>query len=395
VYDPRRRDFGRREDILAEVGQLVQSPVLYLQGHDAPILNGQHKEILKKYIEEGGFVLGEACCGSREFTEGFRRLMAELFPETPLRPLPPEHPIWRSHRPVPPSEFPNMLAMDRGCRTVVVLSADPIAGYWEQTKFTPKPGAVPANRGELAYLLGGNIIAYATGMEPPKQRLSFTRIVETGKDRTPPRGYLKPAQIRLPGEPPPAPAAMRNLMNYLRNAARIDAVLQTESLTVSDDDLFKFRFLYAHGRKAFQFTPDEILNLKATLQAGGTLFADACCGSPEFTRAFEALLKQLYPDRSLEPIPADDFLYSEQLNGTAIRTVRRRETVDATKAETGYQELPPRLEGIRIDGRWAVIFSRYDIGCALEGHKSSDCLGHTRESAERLAAAVVLYALKQ
>ena len=65
VYDPRRKEFNRNDEILSEVGVLVQSPILYLNGHQSPSLKGQQKEILKKYIEEGGFVLAEACCGSR------------------------------------------------------------------------------------------------------------------------------------------------------------------------------------------------------------------------------------------------------------------------------------------------------------------------------------------
>ena len=62
----------------------------------------------------------------------------------------------------------------------------------------------------------------------------------------------------------------------------------------------------------------------------------------------------------------------------------------------------PALEGIRVwldekhkDYRWVVIYSRYDIGCALEKHQSSDCLGHDYESALRLGSAVVLYALQR
>ena len=56
---------------------------------------------------------------------------------------------------------------------------------------------------------------------------------------------------------------------------------------------------------------------------------------------------------------------------------------------------PPQLEGIKIGGRWAVIYSKYDIGCALERHQSPDCLGHDYESAKTLARAVVLYAMRQ
>ena len=56
---------------------------------------------------------------------------------------------------------------------------------------------------------------------------------------------------------------------------------------------------------------------------------------------------------------------------------------------------PVMLEGIKVDGRWVVIYSKYDVGCAIEGHKAADCLGHDKESALRIASAVVLYSLKR
>jgi hypothetical protein len=42
-----------------------------------------------------------------------------------------------------------------------------------------------------------------------------------------------------------------------------------------------------------------------------------------------------------------------------------------------------------------VIYSKYDIGCALEKHAGPDCLGHDPDSALRLARAAVLYLLKR
>ncbi len=56
---------------------------------------------------------------------------------------------------------------------------------------------------------------------------------------------------------------------------------------------------------------------------------------------------------------------------------------------------PAHLEGIQVDGRWVIIYSKYDVGCAIEGHKSADCLGYDKESALKIGAAVVLYSLKR
>jgi len=398
VYDPRRKDYPKEADILAEVGVLVQSPILYFNGHEKPELTGQQRDLLKKYIEEGGFVLAEACCGSPEFTEGFRRLIGEIFPESELKKMPPEHAIWRSHFAVPPTQFPDLECLDRGCRTVLVFSPKPLAGYWEDPKFMPETGKPAMSKGESAFHLAGNIIAYATGMEPPKQRLSQRKIVDGNKEESnPPRGFVKPVQLKI-GEQAPAPAAMRNLMSYLRDNARLDVVVGVENLPPSDEDLFKYKFLYMHGRKAYGYDDKEIENIKANLQSGGLLLADACCGAPQFDKSFRAMIEKMFPENKLVPIPVNDALYSEKLNGREIRTVKRREkapTGGGADNDTGFEDLPPALEGVKIDGRWVVIYSKFDIGCALENHKSTDCLGHNPESAKRLAAAAVLYSLKR
>jgi hypothetical protein len=152
--------------------------------------------------------------------------------------------------------------------------------------------------------------------------------------------------------------------------------------------------MYLHGRRRFAFTPDELVNLRTNLQTGGLLLADACCGKAEFDAAFREFAAKLFPGARLEPIPPGDTLYSAELNGTDITSVRlRRERPDGS-AEAEFRDSPPMLEGIKQNGRWVVVYSRYDLGCALEKHQSTDCKGYDHAGALRLAAAAVLYALK-
>jgi len=58
------------------------------------------------------------------------------------------------------------------------------------------------------------------------------------------------------------------------------------------------------------------------------------------------------------------------------------------------QEGEPYLEGVKLDDRWAVIYSKYDISCALERHQSADCRGYKHESALKIVANAILYALQ-
>ena len=55
----------------------------------------------------------------------------------------------------------------------------------------------------------------------------------------------------------------------------------------------------------------------------------------------------------------------------------------------------PMLEGIEIDGRFAVIYSRYDISCALENQASLACDGYEEADSMKLAMNIVLYAMLQ
>jgi hypothetical protein len=58
------------------------------------------------------------------------------------------------------------------------------------------------------------------------------------------------------------------------------------------------------------------------------------------------------------------------------------------------KKVPPELEGVKIDDRWAVIFSPYDLSCALEKRDTLECRGYIREDAARIGLNVILYSLQ-
>jgi hypothetical protein len=389
VFDARRVEVKNDDDLLALVADMMQSPILYFNGHESPRFTGVELKLLKQYVEQGGFILAEACCGREEFNQGFRELMRELFPDTPLKKLGPDHPIWRAHTVIPPNSF-KLEGIEYGCKTVVVYSPEDLSCLWEANQYDKGPGGA-------AFRLGGNIIAYATGMEPPKPRLTQAEVVKGETEGKPiPRGYLRVAQLRHEGDWQPAPYAMRNLLEHLRREAGINVDLRTKPMQPADPDLMDFRFMYMHGRGNFVVSPEGIKNLRMNLETGGLLFADACCGRKPFDASFRAMVAQLFPDKKLEPIPVSDDLYNKDLNGTAITSVRCRTELPGSGGQAGeFRDVAPYLEGVKVGNRWVVIYSKYDIGCALEKHQSTDCLGHDHGSALRLGSAAVLYALKR
>jgi hypothetical protein len=409
AYDVRRQDLSDPNRLLEEVGTLIQSPVLYITGHGTINLSGNQEEVLKKYVEEGGFIIGEACCGDPEFTKSFRALALKIAPGgNGLQKLDPSHAIWRSFHDVSPADFPDLEGLEKGCRTVMVFSPKPLAGYWEEQRFVPEKGQAAKNHGERAFRLAGNIVAYATGLELPKPRLTHRDLV-AAKTEVLPRSYLKVAQLQeVSGQrEPDAPGAVRNLMIYLRQAARLEVVLDKEFLAPTNDNIFRYKFMYLHGRKPVQWDELAVENIKSNLQTGGILFADAGCNGVtkwrEFDKSFRENVEKVFPGSKLEviqpqrPDGSEEPLYKMAREaGLDLRSVKcRREKADGSGPEPELRTYAPYLEGIKLDGRWVVVYSKYDIGCALEGHKSSDCLGHDRDSALKIGAAVVLYALKR
>ena len=117
----------------ATVQDLLQAPILFFNGHHAPEFSDAAKKNIREYVEQGGFLFVDACCGDREFDRGFRQLIQEIFPppEFTLRPLSPDHPVWRARHLLSPEVHP-LWGIEHGCRTVAIYSPRDLSCYWNQ-----------------------------------------------------------------------------------------------------------------------------------------------------------------------------------------------------------------------------------------------------------------------
>ena len=78
--------------------QLQKVPILWISGHENLVFTADEKAKLKQYVEQGGTILGEACCSQKAFDDSFRALLAELWPGTKLTELPPSHAVFQTPR---------------------------------------------------------------------------------------------------------------------------------------------------------------------------------------------------------------------------------------------------------------------------------------------------------
>jgi hypothetical protein len=390
----------------AAVEDLLQAPALYISGSQAPALL-PHAQKLRDYVDRGGFIFAEAACGDpKPFDAGFRKLMAAVFPEPEyqLQRITPGHPVWRMQDIVrPDSPYVGRLwGVEYGCRTCVIYSDQDLSCYWELAQpglWSHHPENVKRHIDD-ALTIGINVLTYATNREPKGKEQSFETIDEGDvalADGA--RGVIEIAKLRHGGGCNDAPGA---LLNLLRTATQGEASLQVRAtddlINISDESLFRYHLVFMHGRQDFRLTEAERTRLREYLERGGTLLADAICASQPFTAAFRRELAAALPGHTLERIPADDPIFTGVYGGYDIRQVSMRdpqaEGADKPVAAR-IRQVEPQLEGIKINDRWAVIFSPFDISCALESHQSTGCRGYTQQDATRIGLNVLLYSLNQ
>ncbi|MDZ4819242.1 MAG: DUF4159 domain-containing protein, partial [Planctomycetota bacterium] len=197
-----------------------------------------------------------------------------------------------------------------------------------------------------------------------------------------------------------APGALPGLLRAIERETKVKVVAPPEPIEIISGKLFDNHLVFMHGRTNFRLTPAERVQLRNYLseERGGTLLVDSICASRGFTDSLRRELAEIFPENKLEPIPKNHEMFTKQFGGFDLSTVSRRiprARAAGDRAEAEIQRGPPELEGIKIgaSGRYAVIFSRYDLSCALEKHDSLECEGYIRDDAERIAINAMLYSL--
>ena len=397
----------------ASLDDLLQAPVFWLSGRDAFNLGPDAGGRLRRYIDEGGFIFAEACCpASGEFDRRLRQLVGEIFPEPEyqLHLLPPEHPAWHAEQIVPPELHRPLLGVDYGCRTCLIY-APPSDGpaneaampslscLWEIGGASSR--ALPEGiRREVdaALAIGTNVIAYATNRELKRKDELFALERETPSEPDAlERGQIAIAKLKHSGMCDAAPAALANILRAAARELGIRVDDTPSQIDPADPALFNYHLVFMHGRQGFAFDGTRRERLRQFLERGGTLLADSVCASPAFTAAFRAEIATLLPTHKLEEIPTDDPIYTAAAyGGYDIREVTLREPAGGDgPMNVRKRQVPPKLEGVRMGDRWVLIFSPYDLSCALEKQNSLECTGYGREDAEKIALNVLLYSLNQ
>jgi hypothetical protein len=55
----------------------------------------------------------------------------------------------------------------------------------------------------------------------------------------------------------------------------------------------------------------------------------------------------------------------------------------------------PFLEGIQVNNRFVIVYSKFDISCAMDRQAAVACSGYLHEDAVKIAVNVLVYGLNQ
>jgi hypothetical protein len=149
----------------ATVGELLLAPILFLNGHRSPELSDREQTSLRAYVDQGGFIFAEACCGKADFDQGLRVLVKQLFPDAKLQlhRLDANHPVWTARHALRPEDH-SLWGLELGGRTVLIYSPTDLSCRWNvRDRYSDDPATIRAIQ------VGQNVVAHARSRQAPAQ----------------------------------------------------------------------------------------------------------------------------------------------------------------------------------------------------------------------------------
>ena len=192
--------------------------------------------------------------------------------------------------------------------------------------------------------------------------------------------------------------ALPRLLGVLRTEVGLRVAAEPLHVSPDDPQLLDHAVAFIHGRRDFRFSEKQRKALATYLRRGGFLFGDAICANGPFADALRREIKAALPEAEFVRLPENHPIFTQQFRGYDLSTVTLRDPQVRTANDplnARQMQIKPLLEGVQLQGRLAVVFSPYDISCAMENAASLDCKGYLPADAARLVVNIVMYALQQ
>ncbi|MFO8014118.1 MAG: DUF4159 domain-containing protein [Phycisphaerae bacterium] len=400
IWNPHRRDIANltgyiqnvKEQMFhwqivslrAPVAELHDAPVLFISAESIPEFSEGHKKKLREFTDTGGTILLEASCGNAAVRGWAREFFQELWPEWPLKPLGPDHGSFKDpHR---LQQRPEIFGKHDGVRTFLFYAMDDISCPW-QTKAL-------AGRKYL-FDWGINLFTYATDRSPLRAKLAKRLPVEEDRYTDPVRpGERTSLSIVRVQYDDPGWLTNRNYgswdiaRKYVAEKAKVHLTVNEEGTAPAD--LGEADAAYLTGAGEIPLAADQQQALKAYLEGGGFLWAEAACGNPSFIGNFRKLVLDM--GLTFKRIPQTEAILNGRFDGEAkgyglISGVEFQRSLRVSRLGQNHAD----LMGLYLDDQLVGVFSMFDILFSTTGYNAYGCRGYKPQDAKAVATNIVLY----
>jgi hypothetical protein len=348
------------------------APILYISGATTPRFKDRELRRLRRFVLQGGMLLSESACSRASFTLAMRKVYAKLFPGRPLQRLPDDHPVYGEvHYRL--RERPELWGISNGIRLLAVHSPEDLSLRWQTNSVRARTEA---------FQLAANLYFLATDKGSLRRR--GTRHWPE-PSRFDPAATLRVAPVRHEGNHRPEPLAWEAFALRMGQEHRVKVEL-AEPTDPAGLDAEAWPVAVMTGTGTFSFTPEQRKALRAYLQAGGTLIADAGGGDEVFAEAFSREMDRVLPQAK------DGLLYKTHpvftRAGPRIEEVAYRRALQASHGRSRSPRLTAWLQGNRA----MVIFSPADLTSGLIGYQYWGLKGYQPQSSFEILRNAILYA---
>jgi hypothetical protein len=174
------------------------------------------------------------------------------------------------------------------------------------------------------------------------------------------------------------PEIIPNLAKELNNRTNIHTDAINIAVSLDDENLYQYPFLFITGHGNINFSDDEVKQLREYLASGGFMYADDDYGMDE---SFRHEMKKVFPENELVELPAEHPIYHIIYNfPNGLPKIHE------------HYEGPPKGLGIFYQGR-LVVYYTWNSNISDGWTEAYDDPREKREDAFKMGINIVAYAL--
>ncbi|MHC4717518.1 MAG: DUF4159 domain-containing protein [Planctomycetota bacterium] len=332
------------------------------------------------YVRNGGTLVIQA--GSASDVEPLVERIAKPFGDYTAAALGPDHPAWSLRFPIDSANRPAITGIGDRCRTRIFVLADNVSDAWRQGRAREHPHL---------FDLAANLVLYSVGGRLPAGKFS-----QSAPPAEPPEGkrHIDVARLKYKGDYNVCPLAIRRLSRRLAHSLPVGLNV-LPAVDPGRPIKAGIPVVWLTGNVPPRLSDAEKSNLRDYLTSGGTLLIDPAIGRSDFHDAALALADDLCGKANVAPLKPDHPLitgsFADGVGANLARLAAPPATQPATAPATA--PAPPGLVGGAVNGRIAVVVSRYGLTCSIEGTPCVENAGYASDDAAKVALNVILHAV--